>query len=201
MSEVIAPDGLILTNLALNTPAQNNQSVWTNRQRKTGLPGAERWQAAVQVPECATEEDERPWRAFIFGLGGVLNWFKLPLPCQTHVGPEPKVAAGGTLGSYQQPLKGMEPSTTILYAGQYLTFPMPQGRARTVVLTEDLRTDAAGAGIAKYRPSLGQVPATDATVETSNPFIPVCCVDALGGFNFAQGVSGTTLSLIEDAGT
>lgn len=200
MSEVIPPDGLILTALALDTPAQLNQSVWTRRQRKTGLPGSERWQASAETPQCATEADERQWRSFLFGLRGVLNWFKLPLPCQTHIGPEPVVAAGGTLGSYQQPLKGMEPNTTILYAGQFLTFPLLVGRPRTVQLTEDLQTDGAGAAIARFTPSLGQVPAIDAAVETSNPFIPVCSVDTVNALSFSQGVSGTTLNLIEDMG-
>lgn len=200
MSEIKAPDGLIITSLALDTPAQLNQSVWTRRQRKTGLPGSERWQASVEIPECSTEAEERMWRSFLFGLGGVLNWFKLPLPCQTHIGPEPKVATGAVLGGFTQPLKGMEPNTTILYAGQFLTFALPVGRPRTVVLTEDLQTDGTGSAVAKIRPSLGQIPATDSTVETSNPFIPVCSTDEMTGLNYSQGVSGASLNLIEDMG-
>lgn len=200
MSEVIPPEGLIVTALALNTPAQNNQSVWTRRQRKTGLPGAERWQVGVEIPEINNEQEERQWRSFLFGLRGVLNWFKLPLPCQTHIGPEPVVAAGGVVGTYQQPLKGMDPSTTILFAGQFLTFTLPVGRPRTVMLTEDLVTNGSGAAIARFVPSLGQVPATDTPVETSNPFIPVCAVDEVNALSYSQGVSGTSFSAIEDMG-
>lgn len=200
MSEVIPPKGLIVTHLAVNTPAQRNQSVWTRRARKTGLPGAELWQAAVSIPETSTEVEEREWRSFLFGLGGVLNWFKLPLPCQTHIGPEPKIAAGGVLGGYQQPLKGMEPNTTILYVGQFLTISLPVGRPRTVMLTQDLRTNGAGEAVATFRPSLGQIPVTDTTVETSNPFIPVCCVTDVVGISWGQGVGGASLDLIEDMG-
>lgn len=200
MSEVYPPKGLILTGLVLDTPVQRNQSAWTRRARKTGLPGAELWYMTAETPEIPTEAEERQWRAFLFGLGGQLNWFKMPLPCQTHIGPKPRVAAGGTPGLFSQPLKGMDPDTTILYAGQYLTFPLPIGRPRTVCLTADLRTDSLGNATAQFRPALGQVPATDAEVETAQPFIPVCSADTQNALNLAEGVSGFQLNLIEDMG-
>ena len=63
MSELTAPDGLIITSLGFDTPAQRNQSAWTRRTRKTGLPGAETWQASAEIPEIATEAHERAWRS------------------------------------------------------------------------------------------------------------------------------------------
>lgn len=199
MSEIIAPDGIIITSLGFDTPAQRNQSAWTRRVRKTGLPGAETWQASAEIPEIATEADERAWRSFYFGLQGVINWFKLRLPCQRHIGPMPLVAAGGT-GGYTQPLKGMTPNTTILFAGQFMTVPVPIGRPRAVMLTADMRTDGGGNATAAFVPALGQIPATDATVETANPFIPVCSTDTVSALNYSNGVSGVSLSLAEDSG-
>lgn len=199
MSEVIAPEGLIITSLGFETPAQRNTSLWTRRTRKTGLPGAETWQATAEIPEIATETDERAWRAFYFGLQGVLNWFKLRLPCQRHIGPMPLVAAGGT-GGYTQPLKGMTPNTTILFAGQFMTIPVPIGRPRPVMVTSDMRTDASGNATASFVPALGQTPATDTPVETANPYIPVCSTSPVAALNYSNGVSGVSIDLAEDSG-
>lgn len=199
MSEVTAPKGLIITSLGYDAPAQRNQSVWTRRTRKTGLPGAELWQATAQIPETATEDEERAWRAFYFGLEGVMNWFRLRLPCQRHIGPKPVAAAGGT-GLYTQPLSGMTPDTTILFAGQYMTLPLPIGRPRAVMLTADLRTDGDGEAVAEFVPALGQIPATSVEIETADPFIPVCSVDTVNPLAYSNGVSGATVNLIEDMG-
>lgn len=197
MAEVTAPPGLIITALGFDSPAQRNQSPWTGTTRKTGLAGAETWQGSVQIPEIATEEAERPWRAFYFGLRGVMNWFKLRLPCQRHIGPKPLVAAGST-GGYSLPLTGMTPSTHILFAGQYMTVPMPSGRARNVMLTQDLVTNASGQATAVFLPALGQIPTTGATVETAEPFIPVCSTTTSNVLNWAQGVSGASFDVTED---
>lgn len=199
MSEIIAPEGLIITQLAIDFPVQRNQSAWTRRTRKTGLPGAELWQAGAEIPETATEEGERKWRAFYFGLEGLLNWFKLKLPCQRHIGPKPTVASGGT-GLYTQPLTGMTPNTTILFAGQFMTVPLPIGRPRNVMLTVDLRTDGAGTATAQFTPALGQIPVTGTTVETAEPFIPVSSTEQANALAYSNGVSGASLSLIEDMG-
>lgn len=199
MSEIVAPEGLIITSLGYDAPAQRNQSVWTRRTRKTGLPGAELWQAAAEIPETATEEGERRWRAFYFGLEGVMNWFRLRLPCQHHIGPKPTAASGG-LGLYSQPMAGMTPNTTILYAGQFMTIPLPIGRPRNVMLTEDLFTNGAGAATAQFVPALGQIPAIGVEIETAEPFIPVCSTETANPLAYSNGVSGASLSLIEDMG-
>lgn len=199
MSEITAPEGLIITSLGYDAPAQRNQSAWTRRTRKTGLPGAELWQASVEIPETATETQERRWRSFYFGLEGVLNWFKLMLPCQRHIGPKPVAAAGGD-GLYTQPMSGMTANTTILFAGQFMTVPLPIGRPRAVMLRADLRTDAAGTATAEFVPALGQLPVTGTTVETAEPFIPVCSTETANPLAYSNGVSGASLSLIEDMG-
>ena len=111
----------------------------------------------------------------------------------------PLVAAGGT-GGYTQPLKGMTPNTTILFAGQFMTLPVPIGRPRAVMLTADMRTNGSGTATASFVPALGQIPATDTTVETANPFVPVCSIDSASALNYSNGVSGVSLNLVEDSG-
>lgn len=198
MAEIAVPhpDELILSQLDCLTPAQVNRSAWTGRRKVVGLSGTERWTGTVELADIATEEEERPWRAFLFALAGPENWFRWPLPCQSHIGPKPVVAAGAGDG-YSLPLTGMQPHARILHAGQFLTVTVPSGHARTVVLTADLRADASGAGTAVFRPALNEVPATGATVETTNPFIPMSPIESRVGLGLSNGISGTSFEVEE----
>jgi hypothetical protein len=68
------------------------------------------------------------------------------------------------------------------------------------MLTADMRTNGAGNATASFVPALGQIPATDAPVETANPFVPVSSTDTVSALNYSNGVSGVSLSLAEDSG-
>lgn len=198
MHEIAVPnhDDLLLDSLELVTPAQINRSGWTGRGKVVGLPGAEMWRGQATIDTLSTEMQERPWRAFVYGLGGSLNWFRWPLPCQRHIGPRPVVGASPGSG-YSLPLTGMQPSTTILRAGQHMTVPLPSGHARTVVLLSELRTNGAGSATANFRPALGEVPSPGATVETGYPYIPVRPVAPTLGLSSAGGISGTSFDVEE----
>lgn len=198
MAEVAVPnhDDLLLDSLDLVTPSQVNRSGWTGRGKVIGLPGAEMWRGKATIDSLATEVQERPWRAFLYGLGGSLNWFRWPLPCQHHIGPRPVVGTSPGNG-YTLPLTGMQPSTLILRAGQHMTVPLPSGHSRTVVLLAELRTDALGKATASFRPALGEVPTVGATVETGYPFIPVRPASATLGLTSADGISGTSFDVEE----
>ena len=150
MSEITVPDvnDLILTGLSLSAPAQVNRSKWTGKRKVVGLPGIELWRAQISIDIQATEEAERPWRAFLWGLKGPTNWFRHILPCATHAGSKPTVAAGASDG-YALPLTGLSVSTAILKAGQFMTVPLPSGAYRVVCLTADLTSDGSGNATAK----------------------------------------------------
>ena len=122
MSEITVPDAndLILTGLSLSAPAQVNRSKWTGKRKVVGLPGIELWRAQISIDAQATEEAERPWRAFLWGLKGPSNWFRYLLPCATHAGSKPTVASGASDG-YALPLTVIGAALafvhTLLYAG------------------------------------------------------------------------------------
>ena len=198
MSEIAVPDadGLLLDGLDLHTPAQVNRSAWTGGRKVVGMPGSEVWYGKATIDLLSTEEEERPWRVFLFGLRGPVNWFRWPLPCSSHIGPKPTVDAGATNG-YTLPLTGMQPNARVLRAGQFMTVPLPSGHYRAVCLTADLRADASGDGTAVFVPDLGETPVEDAEVETVAPFIPMCLASDRQGFSMSDGVSGTGFDVEE----
>ena len=198
MSEITVPsyDDLILTGLTLSAPAQVNRSKWTGKRKVIGMPGIELWKGQVTIDTQATEENERPWRAFLFALKGPVNWFKWMLPCATHAGSKPTVASGASNG-YALPLTVLTPSTTILKAGQFMTVPLPSGAYRAVCLTDDLVASGTGTATANFVPALGEIPATGATVETKDPFIPFALVQSDQGFSFGDGLTGASFDVEE----
>lgn len=198
MAEITVPDygALLLDGLELNTPAQVNRSSWTGRRKVIGLPGTERWTGQARIDLLTTENEERPWRAFLFGMGGPENWFRWPLPCANHIGPKPVVAAGAGNG-YTLPLESMQPNARILRVGQYLTVPLPSGHFRAVCLLADLVTNGAGEAMAQNRPALNETPTEGVTVETVKPFIPMAPTEGLLGFSSSDGVSGAAFDVEE----
>jgi hypothetical protein len=198
MSEIFVPNpkGLILVDIAVDDPALVNRSIVTGRRQIVGQPGAERWFVSVEIDTLVNELEERPWRAFVFGLQGVRNWFKYQVACQCHAGAKPVVAAGAGNG-YSLPLTGMQPSTRILEAGQWLTVPLPSGHSRLVCLTSDLVTNAAGAATALFNVALNEIPLLGVTVETANPFVPLNSSERRLGLQYSDNLSGANLTLEE----
>lgn len=198
MAEVALPpgDALTIDSYDVTSPAQVNRSAWTGTRKVVGLPGAEQWTASISIGDLATEIGERPWRAFLFGLRGVANWFRLPLPCQPHVGNMPTVRTGAGSG-YTLPLAGLAASTTVLTAGQFMTVPLPSGRWRTVCLRQDLVTNGQGQATASFDQALTEIPTAGVTVESKNPFLPMSLAVATAGLSLSQGVAGRSFDLEE----
>lgn len=198
MAEITVPDadGLLLDELMLSAPAQVNRSAWTGKRKVVGLPGIELWRGKATIDILATEEAERPWRAFLLALRGPVNWFRWLLPCNTHAGAKPTVAAGAGNG-YTLPLTGMATSQTILKAGQFITVPLPSGYQRAVCLTVDLVSNSSGSGTATFEPALGETPATGATVETLAPYIRMALTSTVQGLSQSAGISGASFDVEE----
>ena len=190
------PDALIMLGMDLDVPDQMNRSAWTRRGQVVGLPGAEMWFVKAAIEPLATENEERPWRAFIFNMRGRQNHFHFPLCKQAHAGSRPLVNAAVSAG-YSLPLDGMAPSTTILLAGQYMTVPLPSGHNRLVMLTADLATNSGGAAIAYFNIELGEIPANNAVVETIDPFIPVRNTAGRASMSWDNAVTGASFDLEE----
>ena len=198
MSEIAVPDPdeLILSGLRLRTPAQVNRSTWTGRRKVVGLAGTEVWTGQAAIDLIVTEEEERPWRSFVFSMRGPVNWFRWPLPCNSHIGPKPTVAASASDG-YSLPLTGMQPNARILRAGQFMSVPLPSGHTRAVCLVSDLKADGSGNATAQFEPALNETPTEGATVETVAPFIPMSFVEPEQGFGMDNGVSGANFDVEE----
>ncbi len=190
------PDALILLSLEPRVPDQANRSIWTSRTQIVGIPGAETWGIKAAIEPIATEDDEAPWRAFLFGLNGRQNTFNFPLPCQYHVGSKPRVN-GATEAGYTLPLDGMTPSTTILRAGKYLSVPLPSGHVRTVMLMADLVTNGSGQATAQLNFALGEVPTDNQEVESGAPYIPVRSANGGIALSWDNAVSGASFDLDE----
>ncbi|WP_310533121.1 hypothetical protein [Novosphingobium sp.] len=199
MSEITVPDydGLIIDGLSLLAPAQVNRSIWTGRRKVVGLAGTELWRGKLRFDDITTEQEERPWRAFLFGLRGPANWFRWYLPCNRHIGPMPTVAAGATAGAYTVPLAGMLANAIILRAGQFMTVPMPSGTYRAVCLMADLVADGTGEAVATFEPALPEAPTLGATVETGAPWIAFALTNPEQGFGFDGGVSTASFDVEE----
>lgn len=189
-------EALTLASITPDVPDQLNRSIWSRKGKVVGLPGAEVWRLAATVGPIATEMEERPWRAFLHGLKGRQNHFHYPVACQRHVGPMPLVNAASSAG-YSLPLDGMQSSTRILSAGQYLTVPLPSGHFRLVMLMADLITNSSGEATASLNIALGEIPADNAAVETAYPYVPVICTDGNPSLVYDEAVSSASLSLEE----
>lgn len=199
MAEITLPNANDFTMLGtprLLVPSQANRSAWTGRRKVIGLAGTELWQAKALIGPFSTEADERAWRAFLWQLDGPANWFRAPLPCNSHSGSKPLVNAASSNG-YTLTLDGMTHSTTLLVAGQFMTVPLPSGKYRAVCLTSDLVTNGSGQATAAFRPALTEIPTDNAEVETLAPFIPMSLVGNTSGISGDGGTSSETLDLEE----
>ena len=177
------------------TPAQRSASGWTGRAKIVEQPGLAAWRATVRFEDIATEIEERRLRAFVAALDGMIGIARLPLPCQSPVGSAPKVATAGKGRTLA--LKGMQPNTRHLDAGQYLTIPLPSGHHRTVILSADLVADASGNGVASFGPPIDETVAVDTVVETGEPFVPMRMTDPDTALAASNGVTAASIDFVE----
>jgi hypothetical protein len=171
MAEIAVPDQSLIVDKQwqLDVPAQSNKSAWTGRTKITGLPGAETWSVKARVRLRSSLATQRPWRAFAMALRGNQNTFRIRAACNQRTGSNPTVGFGATSG-YSAPLTGLPVSTTVLRAGDFMTFALPSGHFRLVCLKADLVSNGSGAATASFEPALNEVPSISSTVETINPF-------------------------------
>jgi hypothetical protein len=189
MAIITVPDDEAITidRFDFDAPAQVNRSAWTGRRKVLDLPGGQSWHFQFHVEGPTTEEEERPWRAFLMRLKGPANSFRLRVACSQHSFNNPTVRSGAGDGN-TLPKQGFRPGST-LAAGQYLTVPLPSGHERLVMLTADLTADGSGQATATFIPSLDETPVAGAAVETIDPWALVALPDARNGWAISDGVS------------
>ena len=189
MAEIPMPAGdLEDVEIELDQNFQVNRSAWTGRRRVSGMPGAQKWYASAVVPDIATEDEERPWRAFLLSLRGPVHRFRFPVACSQQVGRNPTVRTGAAPFT-TLPLQGLRPNATILHAGHYMTVPLPSGHHRLVMLTAPLVTNGSGQADAQFTPELTEAPTAGTVVEITDPYMHAALIDPRQGWKLSGGLS------------
>ena len=197
MAEIPMPPGdLEDVQIELDQNFQVNRSIWTGSRRVSGMPGTQKWYASAVVPDISTEEQERPWRAFLLSLRGPVHRFRFPVACNQRAGSNPTVRIGATPFS-TLPLQGLPANVTALSAGQFMTVPLPSGHHRLVMLTAPLVTNGQGLATATFVPELTGSPAAGTMVETINPYLHAALLSPRQGWKTNGGVSAFTIDAEE----
>lgn len=172
-------------------PAQNNISQWTGA-RQVLPSGRGWWECQVTLPPIVGESNVRAWLSFIGLTQGTVSDFQVPVtpgeqtnnwpsPVPTlflsftggaySTGGEPSVNGSGQTGR-SLVTHGWHPSTTILYAGQYVTI-----NDQLLQLTSDVTSNAAGQATISFAPAVRSSPADGAAIEFRNPYALMYSVD------------------------
>jgi hypothetical protein len=174
----LPPIYLRIRRFDLDVPGLGNRSEWTGTRQYIDLPGAETWYAKAAFLPAARERDKRHLRAFLWGMRGGSNWFRLSVAAGQHPGPNPTVA------------EVLDPNTIRLSSaaglshGMYATFVYPNGTTRLVGLSGD----PAG-NVVSFEPFVRVNPAVGSVVEVQNPYCEMSLSNPRNGFDEDDGVA------------
>ena len=165
-------------------PAQQNISEWTGA-RQVLASGRGWWECNVTMPPIIGETNARAWLSFIGLAQGAANDFRIPVTPneQTNswtvpstallldfinqaysVGDNPSVKGAFQTGRTLI-TSGWPSSTTVLYAGQFITI-----NDQLLQLTSNATSDATGQATITFAPALRTSPADKTTIEFRNPY-------------------------------
>ena len=165
-------------------PSQNNVSLWTGK-RQVLASNRGWWECEITMPPIVGEANARQWLSFSALAAGSANDFRIPVsPTEQasnwpnpspellldflggayYVGDTPSVNGANQTGR-SLVTDGWVPSTTILYAGQYVTV-----NDQLLQLTADITSNAAGQATIQFAPALRASPDDDAPIEFRNPY-------------------------------
>ena len=153
----------------------------TLRSKYTGRRQAVRFPFALWVFEGKLIPmeglDAGEWRAFLTELEGDQNTFRLPIPgydgpTTSYSGPVPLLNGAGVARSKSVTVDGLTPSSVVLAKGDYITI-----NDELKVVTNQVVSDAAGAAIIVFQPSLRKAVADNTTVHIYDPYIYLAAAD------------------------
>jgi hypothetical protein len=173
----LPPIYLRVRRLDLDVPGQSNRGDWTGTRQYVGGPGAEVWYARAAFLPVATERDKRHLRAFLWGLRGGQNWFRLPVAPNQHGGPNPTVA------EVLDPNTVQLNSTAGLSHGMFATFTY--GATTRLVGIKGTPVD----NTISFEPFLRADPAVASVVEVINPYSEMSLSNPRNGFDDDEGVA------------
>lgn len=159
-------------NWKLVMPAQNNISQWTGA-RQVLVSGRGWWECQITYPPIVGSANFRAWASFIAKMQGPVNDVQIAVdPTAQSALPNAMLVNGASQTGRTLNVDGMPYSSTILYAGQYVTVGN-----QLLQLTADVTTNGTGQAALSFEPPLRASPADNATVEYKNPYCLMYLVD------------------------
>lgn len=149
----------------LTQPAQVNVSSWTGR-RQTLASGRGWWECQITLPPIVGTSNFNAWRAFAGLARGAANDFQVPVDptAQSSVSATPLINGAGQTGRSLN-TDGWPNSSTVLYAGQYVTI-----NNQLLQLTANVTSNGSGQATISFEPAIRVSPADNAAIEFKNPY-------------------------------
>lgn len=146
-------------------PSQTNISSWTG-ERQTVSSNRGWWECNFVLPPIVGTDNVNAWRSFIAQARGSTNDFQVPVDptAQSSATATPLVNGADQVGR-SLITDGWPISTTVLYAGQYVTIGN-----QLLQLTADIVSNESGQATISFEPPIRSAPADNAAIEFKNPY-------------------------------
>lgn len=146
-------------------PAQQNISQWTGA-RQVLASGRGWWECSLSLPPIVGDTAVNSWRAFIGLARGAANDFQVPVNeiAQSSSGSTPLINGASQTGRSLN-TDGWPVSTTVLYAGQFVTIGN-----QLLQLTANVTSNGSGQATISFEPAIRVSPADNAAIEFRNPY-------------------------------
>jgi len=146
-------------------PAQQNISQWTGA-RQVLASGRGWWECSLTLPPIIGEAAVNSWRSFMAKARGAANDFQVPVNeiAQSSSTATPLVNGANQTGR-SLVTDGWPNSTTVLYAGQFVTIGN-----QLLQLTANITSNSSGQATISFEPAIRVSPADNAAIEFKNPY-------------------------------
>lgn len=146
-------------------PAQVNVSGWTGK-RQVIASGRGWWECQFGLPPIVGTTNVNAWRSFVAQARGGANDFQVPVDptAQSSASATPLVNGAGQTGR-SLVTDGWPVSTTILYAGQFVTIGN-----QLLQLTSNITSNGSGQATISFEPAIRVSPSDNAAIEFKNPY-------------------------------
>lgn len=146
-------------------PAQVNVSGWTGK-RQVVASGRGWWECQFGLPPIVGTTNANAWRAFMGQARGGANDFQVPVDptAQSSAVATPLVDGANQIGR-SLVTDGWPVSTTVLYAGQFVTVG-----DQLLQLTSNITSNGSGQATISFEPAIRVSPADNAAIEFKNPY-------------------------------
>lgn len=153
-------------------PVQNNVSQWTGA-RQVLASGRGWWECQITYPPIVGTVNFNAWRSFVAQMRGALNDVQIAVDptAQSSLSNTMLVNGAGQAGRGLN-VDGLPNSTTVLFAGQFVTVG-----DQLLQLRANVTTNGSGQATLLFEPSLRSSPADNAVVEYKNPYCLMYFVD------------------------